>query len=88
MGGTERCRHRGDPSRAPQGRAGHAKAEGGENGSSQGKRDNSKGHTASSSPTTPLDMVLPPWLVLVCPQTPPREDRRATLCPLTPRAPQ
>lgn len=65
--GTEGCRHRVGPGRAPQGRAGRAKAEGGESGSSWGKGDTTEGHTASSSPTTPLDMVLPPWLVACLP---------------------
>lgn len=45
--------------------------------------------------TRPVPAPQPPWTwschlgwLPVCPQTPPREDRRATLCPLTPRAPQ
>lgn len=34
---------------------------------SWGKGDNTKGHTASSNPTTPLDMVLPPRQVVCLP---------------------
>lgn len=81
----------GDPSRAPQGRAGRAKAEGGENSSSWGKGDNTKGQTASSSPTTPLDMVLLPWLVAcLSPNTTQGGQKRHPVSPHppgTPRAP-
>lgn len=86
----------GSPGRAPQGRAGRAKAEEGDrdSGSSWGKGDNTEGHTAPSRPTNPQ-----PWYCMYrgfvpgtagspsapSPQTPPRGDRGAILCPLTPQ---
>lgn len=62
-GGEEQSAVREGPGRAPQGRAG--RADSGENSSPCGKGDNTKGHI--SSPTTPLDMLLPPWLVACLP---------------------
>lgn len=86
--GTEGCRNRGGPGRAPQSRAGRAKAEDGENSSSWGKGDNTEGHLASSSPSAPLDTVLPPWLVVcLSPNTTQGGQKSHPVCPHS-RAPQ